>query len=57
MHRMFAGYLVAALALGTLAGTVPASAEAASAASIDATHAPRNLVQMVQYYGYPGYRY
>jgi hypothetical protein len=58
MHRMVAGYLVvAALALGTLAGTVPARAEAASAAPIVVTHAPGNLVQTVQYYGYPGYRY
>jgi len=56
MHRMVAGYLVAAaLALGALAGMAPPRAEAAGSAPPSFVHDPRSLVQTVQYYGRPGY--
>ncbi|MGI4945778.1 MAG: hypothetical protein ACRYHQ_35335 [Janthinobacterium lividum] len=56
MRRMVVRYLVvAALALGALAGMTPLRAEAAVSAAPSVVHQPGSLVQTVQYYGYPGY--
>ncbi len=56
MRRMVAGYLVvAALALGALAGMAPSRAEAAVMAPLSVVHEPSSLVQTVQYYGHRGY--
>lgn len=53
---MVAGYLVvAALALGALAGMAPSRAEAAVTAPLSVVHEPSSLVRTVQYYGYRGY--
>ena len=56
MRKMVAGYLMAAtLALGALAGIAPSRAEAAVSVPLSVVQVPGNLVQTVQYYGYPGY--
>jgi hypothetical protein len=56
MRRMMAGYLVAALALGALAGMAPLRAETMVSAPPSVVHEPGSLVRTVQYYGRPGYR-
>ncbi len=50
MRRTVAGYLVlAALALGAMAGMAPSRAEAAVPAPLSVVHEPGSLVQPVQY--------